>query len=182
MVKKLLVAAILACSTSSFAAMQEDVYFSPNGGVEAQIVKYIGEAQTSLYIAAYNFTSDAVGDALVAASKRGVKVHAVIDSKAAVQRNNQVCKIVAAGADVLIDHKHPIHHNKYIIVDEKNVETGSFNYSGNAEHKNAENALFLRGDPTLAAKYIQAFGTHYAHSIKPECGSGAVSSGSASDF
>lgn len=52
-------------------------------------------------------------------------------------------------------------HNKTIIIDPAGpdpvVETGSFNFSYSAEHRNAENALLVRDDPALAAAYERYF-------------------------
>ena len=46
-------------------------------------------------------------------------------------------------------------HDKYMIVDNKNVETGSFNYTASAEHRNAENVVVIRNNKKLAKKYTE---------------------------
>jgi phosphatidylserine/phosphatidylglycerophosphate/cardiolipin synthase-like enzyme len=62
---------------------------------------------------------------------------------------------------VMFDDRPRIAHNKTIIIDPDGanpaVETGSFNFSYSAEHRNAENALFVRDDPALAAVYERYF-------------------------
>ena len=47
------------------------------------------------------------------------------------------------------------HHHKFMVIDGKHVETGSFNYSAGAVNKNAENVLPLRDVPELAAQYAK---------------------------
>jgi phosphatidylserine/phosphatidylglycerophosphate/cardiolipin synthase-like enzyme len=49
-----------------------------------------------------------------------------------------------------------IMHDKFIIVDGKNMEWGSYNYTGRAEDSNYENATFL-SDDNLAQKYHSVF-------------------------
>lgn len=45
-------------------------------------------------------------------------------------------------------------HNKYLIVDDKTVETGSFNYTANAEKHNAENVIVIKNNKKLAKEFI----------------------------
>jgi phosphatidylserine/phosphatidylglycerophosphate/cardiolipin synthase-like enzyme len=42
-----------------------------------------------------------------------------------------------------------------MVIDRTTVETGSFNYTGSANKRNAENALVLRGVPDLAEAYLK---------------------------
>jgi phosphatidylserine/phosphatidylglycerophosphate/cardiolipin synthase-like enzyme len=56
-----------------------------------------------------------------------------------------------------------IAHNKIIIVDEKIVLTGSFNFSKAAEERNAENLLIIN-NPEIAKLYIENWGKHREHS------------------
>ena len=48
-------------------------------------------------------------------------------------------------------------HDKNLIIDDKHVTTGSFNFTENAEHKNAENLLYIKNDPALAQKFKNRF-------------------------
>lgn len=55
--------------------------------------------------------------------------------------------------DTWIDYKPAIAHNKIILIDNKTVITGSFNFTKSAQFKNAENVLVIQ-DKTLAQKYF----------------------------
>jgi len=46
-------------------------------------------------------------------------------------------------------------HDKYLIIDGKTVETGSFNYTASAERRNAENVVVIRNNKKLAGQYIE---------------------------
>ena len=50
-----------------------------------------------------------------------------------------------------------IMHNKFMVIDGKNVQTGSFNYMACAASCNAENALLIQDAPELAGTYRQEF-------------------------
>jgi phosphatidylserine/phosphatidylglycerophosphate/cardiolipin synthase-like enzyme len=44
-------------------------------------------------------------------------------------------------------------HSKYMVIDDDEVELGSFNYTKAAEEQNAENVLVVRHSPALAGAY-----------------------------
>ena len=52
-----------------------------------------------------------------------------------------------------LNERYVILHHKFMIVDHKHVQTGSFNYSATAVGKNAENVLVIWNAPELAAQY-----------------------------
>ena len=137
-----------------------DVCFSPAGGCEAKIVNFINAEDKEILVQAYSFTDVNIENALIA--KKGI-VHILLDRSdlgtAALQ------DFLNNGMDVLIDKKHPIAHNKCIITPGA-VETGSFNYTTQAEKYNAENALFIKYKP-IAQKYHDNWMVHKAHSVVP---------------
>ena len=72
-------------------------------------------------------------------------------------------ELVAAGVICYVDSKHAIAHNKLMLIDERTIITGSFNFTSAAEKKNAENMLVIR-DPSLALIYIKNWTLHQGHS------------------
>ncbi len=69
-------------------------------------------------------------------------------------------EMAAYAAIRLISPPGGIMHDKFIIVDGKNVEWGSYNYTGRAENTNFENATFL-SNGNLAQKYHSDFVSIY---------------------
>ena len=66
-------------------------------------------------------------------------------------------------AEALIDAEHAIAHNKVMIIDQRTLLTGSFNFTNQAEHENAENLLVLKGHADLVHAYRENFQAHKAH-------------------
>ena len=132
-------------STASF-----DVGFSPGGTALAVVEKAIGASKSEILMACYEFTSREIAEALEAAAHRGVKVKIVADWKASHDRFAQIATLQHAGIPVRLDRRYAIHHNKFIVVDETTLETGSFNYTTAALVHNAENALVLWNVPQIA--------------------------------
>lgn len=98
------------------------------------------------------------------AKKRGVKVEAVLDKSNRTAQYSSATFLLNQGCDVRIDAKHAIAHNKIILVDDRTIITGSFNFTKAAEESNAENLLVIRGNPRPMEQYLANFRQHQAHS------------------
>ncbi|WP_247653216.1 phospholipase D family protein [Pantoea sp. Cy-640] len=131
--------------------------FSPGGSALDLILQFTGSACHSADVAAWDFTSRPVAQALSAAVARGVKVRLVADEKKSRDRWSLVSQLACAGADVRLNGMYSIMHNKFIVADGSAVETGSFNYTSSAEKRNAENALVIKGEPDIAHQYQAEF-------------------------
>jgi phosphatidylserine/phosphatidylglycerophosphate/cardiolipin synthase-like enzyme len=140
-----------------------EVYFSPKGGCTEAVVKELAAAKATVLVQAYSFTSAPIAKALVDAHKRGVKVEVILDKSQKGEKYTSADFVLHAGIPIKIDAKHPIAHNKVMVIDSATVITGSFNFTKAAEEGNAENLLVIRG-PDLAAKYTANWKVHEAHS------------------
>lgn len=138
--------------------------FAPGDGPSRLVATAIGEAQTDVRVMTYQLTNGRVINALKAAAGRGVDVAVIVDEATCeAKRFPPVLGVlVKAGVEVSCDGKHPIHHNKVVIVDGSTVVTGSFNFSPSAE-KNAENTNVIRGVPALAEVYLAVWSDHRSH-------------------
>jgi phosphatidylserine/phosphatidylglycerophosphate/cardiolipin synthase-like enzyme len=143
------------------------VHFSPKGGTISALVQYIGTAKKSIRLLAYNFTSADVANALIEAHNRGVDVQVVLDHSVPTEKNSMLGSIRAAKIPAFIDKTHKIAHNKVILVDDEWIETGSFNYTDNAEKFNGENALICHGKEAHDL-YLADWERHKAHSVPAE--------------
>lgn len=131
-----------------------EVAFSPDGGATDLIVKAIRSAHKDIHVAAYSFTSRPIADALIAVHRAGVAVEVVFDHEEVERRRHSLAAdLAAAGVPVRVDIVHELQHDKYMVIDGRNVETGSFNFTYAAEHHNSENVMVLWNDPQLAAAY-----------------------------
>ncbi|WP_406625528.1 phospholipase D family nuclease [Pantoea ananatis] len=131
--------------------------FSPGGTAQRLILNLIAGAGKTLDVAAYEFTSRPVADALLSQSQRGVAVRLVADEKVSHGRYSLVSLLACSGVPVRTDDRYNIMHNKFIVADGMNTETGSFNYTLSAEKRNAENALAVFDNKAVAAEYNAEF-------------------------
>ena len=128
----------------------------------------IDSAIGSVEMAAFELTNVYIEKALLEAVKRGVKVAIVLEKKETLGRQASFHDTLEkTGADIrLISPRGGKMHDKYIIVDGKTVEWGSYNYTETAENKNFENAAFA-SDSTIAQQYHTDFASIF-NQAKPE--------------
>ncbi|KVK83835.1 endonuclease [Burkholderia ubonensis] len=149
-------AVLLAHPVKAAETCPVQVAYSPDGSAEELVVSAISGARQSIRLAAYSFTSPSVVRALMAAKQRGVDVAVVVDEKA----NHGKASVAAlnlltqAGIPSRTVSIYPIHHDKYIVIDGSQIETGSFNYSS-AARRNSENAVLILQCPAVARSYLQ---------------------------
>lgn len=156
---KTLVALLLLCIPCRAEVL--GIWCAPEDDCVAAIVSEFDKATKSIKYSMYNFTSPQVADALIRAHGRGVKVTLLLDKRAQSTRYSQAARCKAAGIDVLMDSKHPIHHVKERIIDDKRVLFGSFNDSRQAT-RNRED-LVLDDTPKLVKRFADEFAKHLKH-------------------
>lgn len=119
-------------------------YFSPDRGAANVIIGFIDRCTATIDAAVYSLTHDAIADALIRAVGRGVKVRLLIDKTQAGSQYADDEKLEAVGADVRRMRMGGAFHHKFLIGDGVAVKTGSFNWTKNADERNAENFVIIR--------------------------------------
>lgn len=142
-------------------------HFSPKGGCAAAIVAELNRSRSEILVMAYSFSCPDIANALIAASGRGVRVAVLLDRSNEAESYSELGDLRNHKIDVLIDAHHAIAHNKVIIIDRRIVLTGSFNFTRQAEHENAENLLILRHHRELVERYRDNFHAHRDHCVPP---------------
>jgi phosphatidylserine/phosphatidylglycerophosphate/cardiolipin synthase-like enzyme len=137
------------------AASSWNAGFSPGRSALDIVLDSIKKANHSILVAAYSFTSKPIATALLEAHRRGVKVMVVADDKGNRGRYSVITFLANHGVSVRLNSNYAIMHNKFMIIDDLHVETGSFNYTAAAVSRNAENVLLLSNMPDLAEGYKQ---------------------------
>ena len=134
-----------------------EVYFAPDDHPARRLVELIQDAEESIYFLAYSFTSDELAEALLESAQNGVTVAGVFEASQYTSNvGTEFDRLQAAGLDVRLDGNDRNMHHKIIILDERIVVTGSYNFSTNAETRNDENIVILHS-PVLAQMYLQEF-------------------------
>ena len=140
-----------------------NICFTPPSGCGVLIAQQISKAKETIYVQAYGLTYKPIVDQLIKAKGRGVKIKVLLDKSNLTDRYSKMNELNKAGIDVAIDRVSGIAHNKVIIIDQSKVITGSFNFTKNAETKNAENVVLIE-DEQIAKAYLKNWHDRKANS------------------
>ncbi len=133
-----------------------NAYFSPENNIEDIIVKRIRGAKKSIHFMAFSFTSGRIGEEMIKAARRGVKVVGLFEKRGAGSKYSQFTKMKVEGISVKKDTNPRAMHHKVIIIDGERLITGSYNFSKNAAKKNDENVLMI-DNISICGEYIKEF-------------------------
>ena len=132
-------------------------YFSPKNDISSSLLKEIGSAKKSIHFMAFSFTQDALGSAIQDRFESGLDVQGVFEKRQVDDRYSEYNAMKKAGLRVAQDGNRGAMHHKVIVIDEETVITGSYNFSKNAEERNSENLLIIKGNPNIAQAYLAEF-------------------------
>ncbi|XZR52785.1 MAG: phospholipase D family protein [Enterobacteriaceae bacterium] len=143
-----------------------EVGFSPGNTAENIILKSINNSKKTIDIAAYSFTNKNIAMLLIKAHNRGIKIRVVADKKSNIGKYSVIKYLKKHNVNIKLNNKYSIMHNKFIIIDNNSIETGSFNYTKNAIYRNAENVIFIKNIYSIAKIYKNEFNILWKESKK----------------
>jgi len=147
-------------TTVLYQGLPVEVYFSPQDGVLAQVVRTVQAAETSIDFAIFFFTEDTLRDALIDAKNRGVAVRGLWDALGAGNASSDDEALCAAGIPIKIENTAGKMHHKLMVVDADGTDpaviTGSLNWTAAAGERNSENTVIVHGS-AVAATYAAGF-------------------------
>lgn len=117
-------------------------FFSPEGGTKSAILKEIKSAQKSIRFMAFAYTDKDCANLMIEKYKQKVAVEGVFDS-CQIGTYSVFNTLKSSKIPVYRDGNQALMHHKTIIMDDKTVITGSFNFSVSAEKENNENTLII---------------------------------------
>jgi phosphatidylserine/phosphatidylglycerophosphate/cardiolipin synthase-like enzyme len=164
----------------AISAGSVEVHYAPAENLEHLDVSLLGQAHSSIDMAAYSLTDFAIIDALLSAAQRGVHIRIYRDltqnaGEAARARKTSKRKsdeddegedattssvlnrlTASPNIEVRVKHSRTLMHLKSYAVDGTILRTGSANFSPTGE-KRQDNDLVLIHDPTAALKFEADF-------------------------
>lgn len=119
-----------------------------------ELVKAIDGAQESVLVAMYNFTLKDAGNALLAAHERGIDVQVVLETDA--MDGEWARKMQSAGIEMASDGREGLMHYKFVVIDEREVWTGSWNLTTGGTYYDNNNLVRIRSQ-AAAENYVAEF-------------------------
>mmetsp|Transcript_8326 Transcript_8326/g.8221 ORF Transcript_8326/g.8221 Transcript_8326/m.8221 type:complete len:451 (-) Transcript_8326:29-1381(-) len=135
----------------------KDAFFFPSGESELKLCCYLNKAVKTMLVCVFTITNNNLADAIRDAVKRGVDVRVISDDECMKMLGSDVKLLHDEGIPVRVDlDPHAHMHNKFVVIDDYLLLTGSFNWTKQAAYKNCEN-LTVIDDPPLCKLYTEEF-------------------------
>lgn len=122
--------------------------------IQNQILTELDKAQVSISVAMAWFTNDALFQKLIEKLHQGVRIEMVIYNDGVNAKHG--VDFSQFDSVKIRSERGGIMHDKFCIIDNQVVITGSYNWSDNAEFRNEENIAVIE-NPKLATEYSVKF-------------------------
>ena len=137
-----------------------EIKFARRESVADVIMGLLREASSSINAALYRFNHPGLAQALEEAAQRGVRVRLLVDGNK--YKESRTTQELLAGAIIPFrlafgrQGRGSKMHHKFVILDQKTVLTGSYNWTLESEDENHENLLILK-DTQPVEDYTREF-------------------------
>jgi len=141
---------------AAHAREKSDVVFSPVDDVESKILDELRKAKKTVQVAAFGIDSPKIAAELVRLRAAGKDVTVYLDRTQAAGRGSQLDALRRGNVTTFIKHKRYLMHDKYMIIDDREVITGSYNFSKRAA-KQDNNLEVIKDSSRLVRKFEADF-------------------------
>ena len=121
-----------------------DAYFSPGDTCRDVIIKQINSAITRIKICVFTISDDKISQAILTSHKRGLDIRVITDNDKCLDMGSDICQLGKAGIPVKMDSTPNHMHHKFMVVDDRELTTGSYNWTHSAARYNHENILVTK--------------------------------------
>jgi len=123
-------------------------------GPDAHLAEAIDQARLSVDVAMDSLNLWSIRDALLDAHRRGVAVRVVVESDAL--DSDEVQDLLEGGIEVVDDRREGLMHNKFAIIDRREIWSGSMNLTVSAAYRNDNNLIRIQS-AEMAENYLVEF-------------------------
>lgn len=135
--------------------METKAYFE---NIQSHLVDELASAQDEITIAVPWFTDRHLFDTICRQSRKGVRVQLLL-MQDEINRSGRIPfqQLEASGGQLFwVPEGGRLMHNKFVVIDQKTVIIGSYNWSNKAQ-TNDENITVINGNLGLASEYITTY-------------------------
>lgn len=131
-------------------------YFSPGHECKDAILEKLKCASVCVDICVYTISDDQLAHAVADCHQRKLNVRIITDDEKVTDRGSDIYELAARGIQTKVDDSRNYMHHKFAIFDNRDVMTGSYNWTRSAAECNQENLLFT-DDPRAVEEFKGEF-------------------------
>ena len=131
-------------------------YFCPEDNCEEQVLEALSKTNKSIEFMTFSFTSDEIGDLILAKHLQGIKIKGVFEKRLATNQYSEYNYLKKNNVEVKFDGNGFSMHHKVFLIDNETVITGSYNPTRSGNKKNDENILIIH-NKEIAKQFEEEF-------------------------
>jgi len=127
-------------------------------------LQYLSLAKKTMNVCVFTITDDKIADILVQHHKNGVNVRIITDNETSASQGSDIQTLRNAGIPVRMDDTPYFMHNKFCVIDDQLLLSGSYNWTSSAYSKNNENIIVTNNEKLLKQfdKYFEELWIKFA--------------------
>jgi phosphatidylserine/phosphatidylglycerophosphate/cardiolipin synthase-like enzyme len=141
--------------TKKKSAQKLKYFYSKSSSPQIQLINVIDKAKETIDVAVYYITETKIVTHLCSATNRGVKIRIITDQDDSYQQP-ALEKLLNSGIPIKTNTYKGKMHLKNMIIDQKIITSGSYNFTQSAETKNEE-VLIISDDEKIAKEWTEKF-------------------------
>ncbi len=132
------------------------VLFSPGTEIGDTLKELLRNAEKSVKLCVFSITDNRLAHEIIHCHQRGLEVEIITDDRKIFDKGSEIQSLKRKGIDVKIDHSQYHMHNKFGVVDNRIVFSGSFNWTYTASKHNQEN-LIVTTNSSIVEQFSDEF-------------------------
>ncbi|CAG5117662.1 unnamed protein product [Candidula unifasciata] len=136
--------------------MKVNCRFSHNKTSLSELYRHMLDCQKTMDVCVYIITCKDLADILSRLFRRGVKIRIISDSEQLRSSGSQIWSLRKEGIPVRTNPSSYLMHHKFVVIDEKVLINGSFNWTAQAITGNQENVI-ITDDDAVSSLFVAEF-------------------------
>ena len=131
-------------------------YFSLHDDIRNKVIEALKSADDSLDICMFTISDNPISETIAGCHKMGIKVRILTDDGKVFDKGSDIFSLARTGIEIKIDSHRSLMHHKFVVIDNKTVLSGSYNWTRTGSDVNNENIVI-----TNQARIVNAFSDEF---------------------
>ncbi len=138
------------------SSLSSQAFFSPGTSCRDAIIHQLNTATSNVKICVFTISDDVITEGIIKAKRRGLNILILSDNDKLFDLGSDIIRLADEGIEIKVDNTSNHMHHKFMLVDDKILVNGSYNWTRSAAKYNQEN-LIVTSDAELVGLFRKEF-------------------------
>jgi phosphatidylserine/phosphatidylglycerophosphate/cardiolipin synthase-like enzyme len=135
---------------------ENNAFFSHHDNIREFVINELHSAKKEIKICMFTISDNPIAETVAGCHKMGIKVRIITDDGKIFDKGSDIYSLDRMGIRIKIDTFRSLMHHKFVLIDNKKLLTGSYNWTRSGADINNENVL-ITTDHTIIKAYKKEF-------------------------